>query len=203
VDPGAVARRRVTALAGHEGHAAQARAGLGDDDAGVRATALGALVRLGVATADDLRRAMSDAAPAVRRRAVEEAPGSGLDVVADLVGLLEDGDPGVVAAAADALAELERPVPGAVEALVVCARHHDVLVREAAVAALGGIGDGAGLQAVLRACEDVATVRRRAVLALAAFEGAEVDGALERLTSDRDRQVRQAAEDLLHGWGGA
>jgi hypothetical protein len=34
------------------------------------------------------------------------------------------------------------------------------------------------------------------VLALAPFEGPEVDAALERAASDRDWQVRQAAEDL-------
>jgi hypothetical protein len=35
------------------------------------------------------------------------------------------------------------------------------------------------------------------VLALAPFEGPEVDAALERARTDRDWQVRQAAEDLL------
>jgi hypothetical protein len=35
------------------------------------------------------------------------------------------------------------------------------------------------------------------VLALAPFDGPEVDRALERARTDRDRQVRQAAEDLL------
>ena len=74
-------------------------------------------------------------------------------------------------------------------------------MRETAVAALGSLGDAAGLPAVLAATTDVATVRRRAVLALAAFEGPEVEAALPRLAEDRDRQVRQAAEDLLHGWG--
>jgi hypothetical protein len=34
------------------------------------------------------------------------------------------------------------------------------------------------------------------VIALAAFEGDEVDAALERALADRDWQVRQAAEDL-------
>ena len=73
----------------------------------------------------------------------------------------------------------------------------DALVREAAVAALGSIGDEAALPAILAATADKATVRRRAVLALAPFEGPEVDAALERARSDRDWQVRQAAEDLL------
>jgi hypothetical protein len=40
-------------------------------------------------------------------------------------------------------------------------------------------------------------VRRRAVIALAPFAGPEVDAALERARTDRDWQVRQAAEDLL------
>jgi hypothetical protein len=34
------------------------------------------------------------------------------------------------------------------------------------------------------------------VLALAPFDGAEVDAAIERALVDRDWQVRQAAEDL-------
>jgi HEAT repeat protein len=75
--------------------------------------------------------------------------------------------------------------------------HSDPLVREAAVAALGALGDPAGLGAVLAACSDKPAVRRRAVVALAAFEGPEVEAALEAALSDRDWQVRQAAEDLL------
>ena len=39
-------------------------------------------------------------------------------------------------------------------------------------------------------------MRRRAILALAPFEGDEVDAALARGRDDRDWQVRQAAEDL-------
>ena len=75
--------------------------------------------------------------------------------------------------------------------------HADALCREAAVAALGAIGDEAGLPAILAATTDKATVRRRAVIALAPFEGPEVDAALEAARTDRDWQVRQAAEDQL------
>ena len=53
-----------------------------------------------------------------------------------------------------------------------------------------------GLPAILAATSDKATVRRRAVLALAPFDGPEVTDALERARTDRDWQVRQAAEDL-------
>ncbi len=77
--------------------------------------------------------------------------------------------------------------------------HRDAIAREAAVAALGALGDPSGLPAVLAACSDRAAVRRRAVLALAPFAGPEVDDALARALDDKDWQVRQAAEDLTSG----
>jgi HEAT repeat protein len=86
---------------------------------------------------------------------------------------------------------------GAVAALVRVAQEHgDALAREAAVAALGAIGHRDGLPAILAACGDKPPVRRRAVLALAPFEGELVDAALARALEDTDWQVRQAAEDL-------
>jgi HEAT repeat protein len=115
----------------------------------------------------------------------------------DLVPLLADPDPFVAEQAAWALGER----PADASAVTALARtttdHQDALVREAAVAALGALGHPDGLAAVLAATTDKPAVRRRAVLALAAFEGPEVDAALERALGDRDRQVRQAAEDLL------
>ncbi len=65
------------------------------------------------------------------------------------------------------------------------------------MAALGAIGDPAGLAAVVAALEDKPAVRRRGAAALAAFEGPEVETALRRCLEDRDWQVRQVAEDLL------
>ena len=70
-------------------------------------------------------------------------------------------------------------------------------MREAAVAALGAQGDPTTLPAVLAACDDKPAIRRRAVLALAAFEGDEVEARLRAAFEDPDWQVRQAAEDLL------
>ena len=69
------------------------------------------------------------------------------------------------------------------------------LCREAAVAALGALH--AGRQTILAALEDKATVRRRAVIALAPFDGPDIDAALQAALADRDWQVRQAAEDQL------
>ncbi|MGZ0220404.1 MAG: HEAT repeat domain-containing protein, partial [Acidimicrobiales bacterium] len=75
--------------------------------------------------------------------------------------------------------------------------HDDPLVREAAVAALGAIGHEDGLPAILAASSDKPAIRRRAVLSLAAFEGPSVDAAWERARNDRDRQVRDAVDELL------
>ena len=76
--------------------------------------------------------------------------------------------------------------------------HEEPVVREACAAALGSIGDERGLPAILQACEDKPAVRRRAVLALAPFDGEAVDAALQKALEDRDWQVRQNAEILLH-----
>jgi HEAT repeat protein len=192
----AAARRRRAALAGHEADEATARELLEDDEPSVRATALGALARTGVLRASDVERALVDADPGVRRRACEEGA-SVVDV--DLLPALDDADRSVVEAAAWALGERGAEGADAVDALAAVARDHDdPLCREAAVAALGAVGDRRGLDAVLAAASgDRPAVRRRAVVALAAFEGPDVEAALRAALEDRDWQVRQAAEDLL------
>ena len=73
----------------------------------------------------------------------------------------------------------------------------DQLCREAAVASLGAIGSPLGLETILAALKDKPAIRRRAVIALAAFEDPRVDEALKKSLDDRDWQVRQIAEDLL------
>lgn len=75
--------------------------------------------------------------------------------------------------------------------------HDDPLCREAAVAALGAVGDERGRDTVIAATDDKPAIRRRAVVALAAFEGPEVEAALRARLDDRDWQVRQAAETIL------
>ena len=64
------------------------------------------------------------------------------------------------------------------------------------MAALGVIGDDRGRAAVLGALDDKPPVRRRAIVALANFEGPDIDAALEKASQDRDWQVRAAAGQL-------
>jgi HEAT repeat protein len=199
----AARRKGAAAEAGYFGDETAARAALDDEGPGVRAAALAALVRLKHATVSDLTKAASDGSSTVRRRAVELAWRAGLPRSRALpiaLGLLSDSDPGTVEAAAYCLGELGDPK--AARALEqVASLHDDPLCRESAVAALGVIGDEGSLATIVSACSDRPAVRRRAVLALAGYEGPEVDAALARALEDRDWQVRQAAEDLTSSRG--
>jgi len=185
---------RALAVAGHTGDVATARGALASDDPVARELALGALHRLGALTDDELRTGMVDPHPTVRRRAVGIAA---TRPTIDLLASLGDPDVTVVEAAAWAAGEHESvPDTVLIELIRLAGEAADALVREASVAALGAIGDARGLPAILAACHDKPTVRRRAVLALAPFDGPEVDTALAAALQDRDWQVRQAAEDV-------
>lgn len=195
--------RRSVVIAGHTGDAATARAGLTHPDPSVRASALGALERLGELSDGELVAAFSDGDADVRRRAASIAaahPG------VDLAALLDDADPAVVEVAAWACGEhgaVSDDILGRLVALAAGERAgREPLVRESSVAALGAIGDDRGLDAILAATTDKPAIRRRAVLALAPFtdpdhpRAAAVEAALQRALEDRDWQVRQAAEDV-------
>jgi HEAT repeat protein len=186
---------RDVVIAGHRGGLDVAVAGLASADAAVRIAALGALERLGHLDDTVLAEALTDRDPAVRRRAVEIAAGHRQ---VDLLGVLHDADATVVEAAAWASGEHGLVADAVLARLVTLATDHDdAIVREAAAAALGALGDERGLPAILAACADKPAIRRRAVLALAPFDGPAVDAAIERALTDRDWQVRQAAEDLV------
>ena len=186
--------RRSVAIAGHTGDTATATEGLSSNHPAVCSNALGALQRLGVLTDVQLAEALNDSEPEVRRRAAEVSS-THLDV--DLTGALEDDDQTVVEMAAWACGEHESADDPIVDKLIsLAADADDALVREAAVAALGAIGDSRATTTIIRATQDKPAVRRRAVLALAPFDGSEVEAAIDRALTDRDWQVRQAAEDL-------
>ena len=152
------------------------------------------LHRLGALRAHELIASFHDGAAAVRRRAAEVAAHY---PKVSLLELLHDADPTVVEVAAWSCGEHETVDDDVLLCLIELATtHDDALVREASVAALGAIGDARGLAAILAGCSDKPAVRRRAVLALAPFDGPDVDAALAAALADRDWQVRQAAEDL-------
>jgi len=192
-------RRVDVIIAGHRGDVSTATEHLKDPDGDVRAAALQALDRAGALDDDRVVAAFADDDPGVRRLSAELA---GRRPGIDIGRLLTDDDATVVEIAAWACGEQEQVDDDTLARLVTLATDaDDPLVREAAAAALGAIGDIRGLPAILTACNDKPHIRRRAVLALAPFEGDEVEAAIDRALNDRDWQVRQAAEDLRRAAG--
>ncbi len=171
------------------------RLGLADSDPSVRALSLGALDRLGELSPNDLHSALGDPDRDVVVRAIE------LSVPRPEIALIDGlshSDDLVVETTAWALGERQNSDAPTISALVAVAGEHEVSIcRESAIAALGAIGHPDGVPAILGGLTDRAPVRRRAVLALAPFDSPEVKNALTAALEDRDRQVRQAAEDLL------
>ena len=175
-----------------------ARKYLNHDDPDVRASALRALHRMSKLTNDDISTALMDTSEEVRRTAVEFSAHTNIAIHH----LLRDNDVFVCEMTAWSLGERAQISDEEIHALISCTTEHpEAVVREACAAALGSLADERGLPAILAACNDKPAVRRRAVLALAPFDGAEVEAALHHALQDRDWQVRQNAEILLHPRG--
>src|SRR5262249_47455936 len=155
---------RIAAL-GHHGRLTATevrttRAATGDPAPAVRAAAIAALVRAAPVrdAARAWHRAAADDDASVRRRAADLPPAlqgrrrtPTADIADALLVRLQDSDVTVVEAAAWALGEtVAAPAAAVVGALsAVATGHDDAIAREAAVAALGAIGDPDGLPAVL------------------------------------------------------
>lgn len=187
-------RRKAAAMAGFTGDSKAIAAALDDPDHHVRAAGLRSALRLDQLSNESLEMALRDPHPHVRMTALELAAALPHPPIG---ALLTDRDARVIEQAAWACGERPHDPPTTARLVDLAQCHDDALVREAAVASLGAIGHDDGLVAVLAACEDKPAVRRRAVLALAAFDGPEVDDAWERARLDRDRQVRDAVDELL------
>ncbi len=177
------------------GDHSQALKGLDNQDPRVRATSIEVLADNGLIDDTIGARIVEDPHPFVRMSAARSA-GRVLNIPIDV--LFEDVDFSVVEMSCWAAGERGDLDDGVVSILCnIVENHEDPLCREAAVAALGAIGSSEGLESILTATADIATVRRRAILALAPFDGLKTKEALEKALEDRDWQVRQAAEDLL------
>ena len=177
------------------GDLALAREAFTNPDPRVRASSIAVLSENNELDDELVTVALADIHPTVRASLARAACSN---KAVPIVRLLNDQDSQVVEVACWAAGEREESEDVVVEMLsTIALDHDDALCRESAVAALGAIGDSRGLESILQATQDIATVRRRAVIALAPFEGQAVSDALEVALTDRDWQVRQAAEDIL------
>jgi len=163
-----------------------------------RVLALRGLARQRRLTDEHLGRALSDDADEVIHEALallahESELGQGL--TGQLLELLGHANPLVVEAAIFAAGE--RELAEALEPLIdLVLTHDDARCRESGVVALGQLAVDEAKPAILSAMKDKPTVRRRAVVALASFEGDDIEEALDQASEDRDWQVRSAVEQL-------
>ena len=189
-----IERRQQLVQLAREGDLSLARELCGDGDPRVRASSIAVLSENDALDESLIALGLSDPNPLVRMSVARAAAQNSAISVLEL---LSDEDSSVVEIACWAAGEQTGHPDSLIDALsVIAIEHEDALCRESAVAALGALGDVRGLGSILEATKDIATVRRRAVIALAPFEGQAVTDALQLALSDRDWQVRQAAEDL-------
>ena len=140
----------------------------------------------------------SDPEPSVRRECAEIAGRLGTAPIAALEDALRDPSPEVREAATTALGEIAGPDSVAKLIAVACDEQEDRLVREAAVASLGAIGDERARPVLLALIESAPPqIRRRCVPALSVFDGEEIEQALRGAAQDRNPMVREAAEMVV------
>ncbi|MDP4692557.1 MAG: HEAT repeat domain-containing protein [Ilumatobacteraceae bacterium] len=182
-------------LASHKGNAELLCTAFAHDNHHIRSLALHGLLKNNVLTDEQVRSAEVDPSRLVRHRLAQLGA---VEPRINLSILLHDVDFAVAETAAWSLGERVDVTPDEFALLLEGGAHHDhAIVRESCIAALGAIGNPRAVPVILEGCNDKPAVRRRAILALAPFDGPEVTAALEKALLDRDWQVRQAAEDLL------
>jgi HEAT repeat protein len=144
-----------------------------------------------------LARLILDTAPSVRAAAAEKLGNCGADALSILTDIDDDPDPTVREALATAYGEIDSP--STVPWLARAARDDtDRHVKEAATAALGAIGDEAGLETLLDLINNgPPQVRRRAIAAITVFDDERVEPAIKRAALDRNPGVREAAEMVV------
>ena len=199
-------RRRRAILARHENSELDESEIIGflnDTAAVVREAALATVVKLNLDAEKHIVNAFNDDDHGVRKRAIELVIdlSDNQDYISKILVLLDDSSTFVVETVCWVIGEIGNNYENVAEVVnkvsQIALTHDDSLCREAAVACLGSLGHIDGLATLLRVLDDKPNVRRRATLALAPFEGPEVEEALKRKLKDRDLQTRQAAEDLL------
>ena len=173
------------------------RGALSHEHPRARVLAMRGLARRSELTSNEWETLVTDSDPEVRRETLAEIGTLGKSPVASgrLVSLLHDEDSLVAEAAAFAIGECG-VLEGEAGLQAMLAQHEDARCRETAVVSLGLLSRDSSRQAIIDALSDKPTVRRRAIVALASFEGKDIDDALDVAATDRDWQVRSAVEQL-------
>lgn len=170
---------------------------LGDHRPTIRRLALSSLAG-DPAHCETVARLLDDKEPRVRAEAAEVLGTFGKPALASLLDASGRTDVQIVVEAiASALGEVADS--SALPWLIDVARgKHDTVTRETAVASLGAIADPTALPVLLDlVAKGPPHVRRRCVVALTVFDGAEVEAAIRTALTDRNPMVREAAEMVV------
>ena len=140
---------------------------------------------------------MTDSSAAVRAAAAEKLGLCDQRSMDPLETLTDDPEPTVREAVATAFGELasRQAVPWLIETSLVDDDRH---VKEAAVAALGAIGDPGAIDTLLEIMRGgPPQVRRRAIAAITVFDDERIEPAIQRAALDRNPGVREAAQMVV------
>lgn len=171
---------------------------LASDDAVLRRMAVTAIDgRSAIDNVGRLCELSTDPDPTIRGAVAEKLGVCGDAGLEALASLQADDIASVREAAATAYGEIGSSL--ACEWLAAAASHDpDRGVREAAVAALGAIGDPGWIDTLLELLHDAPPpVRRRAVAALTVFDDDRIESAIRLAALDKNPGVREAAEMVV------
>ena len=150
-----------------------------------------------LANTEALSKLTTDGDASVRAAAAEKLGMCGSEALEILSRLEDDPDPTVREALATAYGEISSAATVAWLA-IAAGEDADRHVKEAATAALGAIGDDAGLETLLHLIDDAPPqVRRRAIAAITVYDDERVEPAIRRAALDRNPGVREAAEMVV------
>ncbi|GMQ92530.1 MAG: hypothetical protein BMS9Abin12_0006 [Acidimicrobiia bacterium] len=146
---------------------------------------------------DSIVALLEDTDGSVRAAAAEKLGVCGRRALEHLAEAAGDPEPKVREAVATAYGELADP--SAIGWLVEVGNNDtDRTVKEAAVAALGAVGDDAAIDPLLGfIASGPPQVRRRAIAAITVFDDPRIEPAIQRATFDRNPGVRETAEMVV------
>ena len=160
-----------------------------------------AITALGAAAAnslfDTLVLILNDEEAAIRAAAAEKLGVCGRRALEYLANAQSDDAPEVREAVATAYGEISdaSAIPWLVE---IGNDDKDRTVREAAVAALGAVGNDQAIEPLLEfIAKGPPQVRRRAIAAITVFDDPRIESAIQRAAFDRNPGVREAAEMVV------
>ena len=187
-------RLQKVVLAAFRNQTAIAEAGLSDPNGRIRAAAITSMHRLGALNRENIEAALQDEAIEARLAAVRasvQLPWFSLKAH-----LGREQNPLVLESIIFAIGE-KQELDAYPQLCEIATDNTDALCREAAVAAIANFQREDSLEVLIKASQDKPAIRRRVAIALAGLDSPGASALLQKLSTDRDWQTRQIAQEIL------